>query len=250
MSYDAFEAYTRSVRPAGFLRQVPHATYERRFGREAWNARSPYTSEQLRKRFAGFGELDLTATHTFSTGGDETLLGQIRLLHNSFSRRSWLEPNADLYKKNGRVKHEHHEVQQGPFQSLQIHSYQAKDRHEINDEREFAVGGNNHFAIHVFRNAEWWGPSVPAFEVIDAATLSTGSGLSADRLLTNHAKTAMVDEFLECVTGARPLGDHRSRLDGHALSSLMMATIAESLARGGTPAARRLGAVDDGRAAA
>lgn len=62
---------------------------------------------------------------------DNVAIGNItiNLLHNGFARRTWLNPGDDLYKGNGRVKHEHYSIQQDSFQNIQIHSYQSKDKH-------------------------------------------------------------------------------------------------------------------------
>ncbi|KKA25527.1 Cytochrome P450 monooxygenase [Rasamsonia emersonii CBS 393.64] len=49
----------------------------------------------------------------------------LNLLHNGFSRRSWIRMGADWYKGSGRVKHEAHEVRSGPFQTIVIDSRQA-----------------------------------------------------------------------------------------------------------------------------
>jgi len=46
----------------------------------------------------------------------------------------------DLYKSNGRVKHEYHNIQQGPFQNIQVHSYQKEDKQEESNELDWLLG--------------------------------------------------------------------------------------------------------------
>ncbi|KAJ5864171.1 Cytochrome P450 [Penicillium soppii] len=45
----------------------------------------------------------------------------------SFSRRYWVQLDAELHKSNGRIKHEFHEVKSGPFQAIVVDSCQAND---------------------------------------------------------------------------------------------------------------------------
>lgn len=65
--------------------------------------------------FTRYGEHDATVSGQFS-GGDETrTLFTISLLHNSVSDRHWIQSRKDLYKKNGRIKHEFLNIHQGPL---------------------------------------------------------------------------------------------------------------------------------------
>lgn len=232
LRYDHVTATAAGVRPSGFLRQVPGSTYVAKFGDEGWRASAAAITGDGVRGFDRYGELDLAATLAFETEGAITQINQITLLHNSFSRRSWPTADADLYKGNGRVKHEHHQFVQGPFQTIQIHSYQSRSKHDVNTEADLEIGGNSHFDIHVFRNEGMWDEPVPAFEIITALDLTKEAGLTSAELLTSHAKRAMVVEFVDCITGRRPLRDHPSRLDSHGLTSRLMATLAGSLASG------------------
>jgi hypothetical protein len=230
VTYDGLESHASSIRPAGFLQHVPRSTYERQFGRTEWCDVASASELELSDRHRRFGELDLIANNTFSSESLNVLLSQIRLLHNSYSRRAWLQPNADLYKGNGRVKHERHEINQSFFQTVMIDSFQAKSDHRVNDAEEFRTGGNNHLVVRVFRNAEWWPTRVTAYEEFDAEALARESGLSAETLFTDHAKQTMVGDFLACISGEKSLTEHRSRLQSHLLTSQMMAAMSEALA--------------------
>ncbi|MCA9107816.1 MAG: hypothetical protein KDA83_20565, partial [Planctomycetales bacterium] len=93
---------------------MPREKLERIWG-AAYGATCPNSDAALSTEFAHYGEVDVNALITLLA--DDTVVGHasLNLLHNSFSRRGWLLPAADLYKGNGRVKHEHFRIQVGPF---------------------------------------------------------------------------------------------------------------------------------------
>ena len=73
-------------------------------------------------------EVDANSIISLSYNGIPVTNITLNLIHNGFSRRSWLNSNMkDLYKGNGRVRHEYHNIEQGCLQNIQIHSYQSKD---------------------------------------------------------------------------------------------------------------------------
>ena len=91
-------------------------------------------------------------------------------MQSGFSRRSWYNLPKDIYKGNGRVRHERLNIEVGPLMNIQIHSYQA---YEISEkERIFNnnVGSIEHFEIYIFRNCNLIGGK--PFEKIDLDTLS------------------------------------------------------------------------------
>jgi hypothetical protein len=231
LEYDAIASMTGAARPDSFLRQVPRATYDRRWG-TAWRANQSATDAELKSQMRNYGELDMAALTTMNSDGVPLTLSQITLLHTSFSRRSWPTSRPDLYKANGRVKHEHHNIVVGPFMTVQIHSYQAKDRHDHNDHNDYLIGGNNHFEINVFRNAAWWGGSVLPMETFSMGTIADHLGLSSADLVINQAKTSMLNEFIDCASGQMPATGHRSRLVDHRFGTLLLSTMAESCATG------------------
>lgn len=74
-----------------------------------------------------YGEIDAFINLAFKHKNRIILLGSINLIHNSFSQRGNLIPNKDLYKGNGRVRHETYTLQQVPFQCIQVISFQSKE---------------------------------------------------------------------------------------------------------------------------
>lgn len=227
--YSSAKTYTQCVRPDGFLHQVKRSTYESLFG-DQWNEYCLDTDDAMAGQFRSYGELDVNISTSFQSDTTNTLLSQITLLHNGFARRSWMLPGNDLYKGNGRVKHEYHNFEQGPFQCIQVHSYQASDQHDSNTENDLEWGGNSHFDIYIYRNADLWGDRKP-MEKITASQLNQSNGLRADRLMTEQVKHNVVGEFLSVVEGRMDPGSTRSSLASHRLTNQLLGMAYESLAR-------------------
>jgi predicted dehydrogenase len=227
---DSFTSYASAIRPPGFLKQVPRETYEHQFSKEAWDRACPEDQAVIAARTQRLGELDVFAVNTFHRDGEAVLLSHVGLLHTSVSQRAWLQSNPDLYKGNGRVRHEHHDFRLGPFMSVQVHSYQSRDKHDVNDETESAAGGNNHIEVCVFRNTGWWGSGTRAFERLTADDLRARADMPAGQSFTSFAKQQMLDDFFRCASGLRPLNSHRSRIESHLLGTSMLSAIVESIA--------------------
>ncbi len=172
----------------------------------------------------GFESLPFrTATHSNEVRNVEWL--QIGM--SSFSRRSWAVPNEDLYKGNGRVKHQQFIIQQGPFQCIQVHNYQSKDKHDVDNSNEFEVGGNNHFDIYVFRNVGMFGEGNP-FQKISVTELEKRVD---DTGLTNeNAKHRVIIEFINFILGRINLNDVKSNIDTHDVAVKLMSGVSQSSA--------------------
>jgi len=217
-SYDAFSTVAHSLRPSGFSKLVPRQTLESIFGVEA----------SAGSDFVGHGELDLIASTSFEVSGETTTLVQLDLAHNSVSGRNWARANPDLYKGNGRQKHEHHIIRQGPFQTIYVDTCQAEHMHDLNTDDDFKYGGNNHFDVAVFRNAGTWSTPTEPLLRFGAADLAAAHGLSSGRLLNSVAKDQALVDFIDTI--ATPGRHHPSLLEDHWLTSAWMACIAESMA--------------------
>lgn len=166
------------------------------------------------------GEIDCNSLIRFMQDEATITTVDISLLHNSLSQRSWIQAREDLYKGNGRVKHEYHRLQQGPFQSIQIHSYQSKSEHENNTEDDYAIGGNNHFDVHVFRNEKMVGGK--KFEKFSIAQL-LGEGNTSE-LLTTLTKGDVLVEFFDYLHGVKT-GPLRSDLSDQWLGVALMSSV-------------------------
>ena len=152
----------------------------------------------------------------------------IALLHNGFARRDWLFPGTDLYKGNGRVKHEYYNIQQGPFQNIQIHSYQSNDNHSSSTKLDYALGGNNHFDIHVFRNNRVTGDVMP-LETFTMQDIANDYSYDDSKLVSEQLKQNILPEFLNLVRDRTV----SSNLDLHTYANtiLLMSSVYESSRR-------------------
>jgi predicted dehydrogenase len=223
------------VLPAGFLRQLTRDDYRRVFG-PGYAAACPRPDDELRAAVENFGEIDAHALVEFRRHDEVVATAQVDLRHNGFARRSWLRPGADLYKGNGRVRHERHAVVSGPFQTLYIESYQANDRHDRSGGGDLDRGGNNHFELVVYRNCAVTGDREPQ-RVYRLSELTAEAGFDRTGLHNEQLKEQALAEFLRFLAGELGEADLRSGIEGHELTARLMSLIYEAHATraGGGP---------------
>jgi len=221
---DNMEIFSSFVQPKGFLHQMNQDDYSRYFGKDYENVKKS-SDKELNEKFEDYGEIDLSSIITLKKG--DVTIGNIsiNLLHNSFARRDWVLPGKDLYKGNGRVKHEYHNIEQGPFQNIQIHSYQSKDKHDTNTAEDYNVGGNNHFDIYVFRNKDMTGDKTP-LRIIRMNDLK--ENMSEDKLVIEQVKHKVVVEFLSYLQGLTAKSELTSNIDDHKMPVQIMSGIYQS----------------------
>jgi len=172
------------------------------------------------------GEIDAFSSFVFIRDGAVQTLASVNLLHNGFSQRGWIDTEGrDLYRGNGRVRQESHIIEQGPFQSLVLHSFRSKDVYLDQEETgRFAVGGDHHCELDVFRNGnlfqEW--KSHERFAVDDLALSPYGRVMSHQE----DAKRLAVMEFARHLRGhkVKPVSD----LTTHGASVRLMSCVYQS----------------------
>ncbi|KAI9857193.1 MAG: hypothetical protein M1813_008555 [Trichoglossum hirsutum] len=69
---------------------------------------------------------------------------------NTTASGDWLKPGHDLYKGNGRVRHEMHEIKSGPFQTVVIDSRQVHDKHDKSPPGDATPSTGNEYEVRVF----------------------------------------------------------------------------------------------------
>lgn len=224
---DEMEIYSSFLQPRGFLHQINEMDYERYFGLDYKTVKTK-TESELYSTFKDYGEIDMASIVRLKKDGDCVGNISINLMHNGFAMRTWLMPGKDLYKGNGRVKHEYHNIQQGPFQNIQIHSYQSKDRHEISTYRDYELGGNNHFDIYIFRNKNLTknGKSLRVMHMSDFKEYT--SETISQNLVTEKVKQRVVAEFLGFMQNLIKKKDIKSHLDDHLIPVQIMSGIYQS----------------------
>jgi predicted dehydrogenase len=222
---DGLEIFSSGFNPVGLDVCINENDYIRYFG-DAFD-QTGLTSQQYLDTVAGYGEIDSFNVIRLVKRNKNICNISINLLHSSFSRRSWALPNADLYKGNGRVKHQQFIIQQGPFQCVQIHNYQSKHEHDVDNSNEFDVGGNNHFDIYVFRNVGMYGEG-EAYAKISSRDLEQQADTSG--LTIENAKYRIIREFIEFMLGSITLQDVKSNIDTHAVPVKIMSGVYQSSA--------------------
>ncbi|MBZ8183086.1 Gfo/Idh/MocA family oxidoreductase [Oscillatoria salina] len=224
---DSMEIVSSFVQPNGFIKQLADADYYSLFG-ERYNAVKKWTDEELQEIYHGYGEIDLSALVTLKKHEEAIANFSINLVHNGFACRTWLQPGEDLYKGNGRVKHENHNIQQGPFQNIQIHSYQATDKHDNIDGLEDHLGGKNHFDIYVFRNpllsdSQDCLRTYRLHEIVFGDVMPNKSTLVMERV-----KHKVVEEFVDYLIGKKDKSEIRSQIEDHLIPVQLMSSVYRS----------------------
>lgn len=139
---DSMEVYSSAYYPSDFLNNIRSDDYYKIFNERRYNTASYQTDN--------YGELDIHSLIKFKDGQFTNAIANINLMQSGFSRRSWMDLPEDVYKGNGRIKHELIDIAVGPLLSVKLLSFQSKLNSENNEGTE--VGDNDHFEIHVYRN--------------------------------------------------------------------------------------------------
>jgi len=145
------QIHSTSVEPDDHFLQVSHENYRTFFPDNA--AFDKFYKRYEPGQFAKFGDIDSYSTIQLLHNDRTITSGAINLLHNGFSRRSWGVQAKDIYKGNGRVRHERINIQLGPLMNIQVHSYQSSEvKGSAADIAREGVGSLDHFDIYIFRN--------------------------------------------------------------------------------------------------
>lgn len=225
---DSGEVMSSFIQPAGLLTQFTQEDYANYFGKEAFTAIQKHKTEELYDIFENYGENDAFSIVRLLKDGHAICNMSVNLLHNSFSRRSWMEPACDLYKGNGRIKHQYYHIQQGPFQCIQIHNYQANDQQDNSTAEDYALGGNNHFDIYVFRNSRMFGGDTKPLEVYTLKDLDKDDSFDDSRLYHESAKDGVIVEFINYVLGNVKKKDLVSNITSHQVGVKIMSAVYQS----------------------
>lgn len=140
---DSVDVFSSAYYPRDFLNNIRSDDYFSIFNERRYDT-TVYETD-------GYGELDIHSLIEFKSGGFTNAIANINLLQSGFSRRSWMDLPEDVYKGNGRIKHEFIDIAVGPLLSVKLMSFQSKLKSENNDGTK--IGDNDHFEIHVYRNS-------------------------------------------------------------------------------------------------
>ncbi|PVI01086.1 hypothetical protein DM02DRAFT_487660, partial [Periconia macrospinosa] len=220
---DRVEIVSNFVQPHGSFFQLNEEDHRKLFGEKVYSEACRYTPEELHEMTRDFGEVDASIQLTFYHKDAVVSLVHLDLMHTGFGCRSWIQPSSDLYKGNGRARQEMHEIKSGPIQAVIIDSRQASDKHDVVRPNHSEFGGNGHFDLKVFRNAELLGEknamSTTKLQDIVEAQGQSFSGYS------RTIKYAALDEAMEFMEGNIAKKDLRSCLSDHEIPAHLMSCI-------------------------
>lgn len=219
-----FDIYSSLLQPNGFFEQFGKDDYNKLF-KDDIDQQDSWDTDKIYDQCREFGELDLSSVITLKRRGVSIANININLVHNGFSGRTWIKPGEDLYKGNGRIKHESYHIQQGPFQSIQIHAYQGCDKHDLDNGLEDYLGGKNHFDVHVFRNPLISnGKSQPSvYKLTDL--FEQPEKESASNIMMEQVKFKVVKEFVDFIEGSISKNKVSSQLEDHRISVKIMSGV-------------------------
>jgi len=246
-----FEVHCRQFGAEDLYHQTNDTDLHRLTGAEV--ARVCQSREQAPADLSALGEANAHALLQFiraDEGGVDSKVvctAVLNLMQNSFSRRGWFEPDKDLYKGNGRVRHERLVVHVGPLLSIHVHSYQS---HEVKKpdppqpaggseltrsllERcglnpnlalvhsaDYGPGHQEHFDVTIYRNVEAVG-GVPLEHVPIGSMINNSFQTHHTTYIghNEHSRKKILDDWLTArVDSVSPLVGQRPTM--HLLSCM------------------------------
>lgn len=231
--YDNFELYAQVARPADFFSQLTPEDYVRLFPEIDKNnlLSSDHLKEMLSMKDTRSvtGELDAHSLIALRRGEYTITNLGFHAVHNGFSQRNWISvAGRDLYKGNGRVRHESYIIEQGPFQCVIVNSFQSHEIFKSNISPN-AVGGEYHYDIHVFRNSTLF-PEYKTYELITMSEINELVDLKYSRGHQEDARRNCVEEFILSIENQMPPDQQISNFLDHELSTHLLSAIYESVA--------------------
>lgn len=219
-----FDVYSSFLQPIGFFEQFGKDDYNELF-KEDIDHQERWDTDKIYDQCKEFGELDVSSIITLKKKGVSIANISINLVHNGFAGRTWIIPGDDLYKGNGRIKHESYHIQQGPFQSIQIHAYQGCDKHDLDNGLEDYLGGKNHFDVHIFRNPliSDGKPQPSVYKLTDLFEKPDKD--SESNIMMEQVKFKVVKEFVDFIEGRINKNDVTSQIEDHKTSVQIMSGV-------------------------
>jgi len=194
------DIFSQIVRPTDFISQINFPDYKNLFA--DFPKVNKYSEKDFRNITKKYGEIDVFVNFAFKHNSDVITLGSSNLVHNGFSQRGWLMPKKDMYKGNGRVRQETIFIEQGPFQSISLVSYQSSEINKDSNSGIFDVGGEYHLDIHVFRNSSFY-PKWKTYEKLSIKDLSKSTLEGYSRGHQEDARRNAIIDFIESAKGKR-----------------------------------------------
>lgn len=226
-AWNNYTLYSQFVRPVDFTTQLTSEDYKSLFPNIS--KEKLVDTNQMAKANVN-GEID--AFSNISLKRDDKVITSIACsaVHNGFSQRNWTNVvGRDLYKGNGRIRQESYILEQGPFQSIIINSFQSEELMS-DGAGDYNVGGEYHFDIHIFRNSKLF-PQFKAYELVKINDLRPVRDLSYSRGHQEEARRSCADEFFDAIRNKRSIDQQESNFLQHRLSTQLLSAIYSSAAK-------------------
>jgi hypothetical protein len=147
---DSADLYVKRFGGYDFMHQINKADYHKLFKSGKF---AGFFNPARLEAAKNLGELDVFILGQLKRGQAITTTASINLQQNSFCRRAWADLPEDVYKSNGRVRHERLNIQVANLLNIQVHSYQS---YEVGKKEGVVEGAGHedHFDIYIFRNSD------------------------------------------------------------------------------------------------
>ncbi len=226
-SPDTLELSSFAAYPTDVLTQFDMDDYQNLFS--DFNQFNSYSQSEFMKCAEGFGEVDAFTNFALKQGERTLTVGSINLIHNGSSQRNWVTAaGKDLYKGNGRIKHETYYLVQSAFQAILYEAYQSTEDHNADSQSLNQFGGKNHIDIHVFRNNKLF-PDWKAHETFSVYDISNKlkSGITSG--IQEESRTNCIEEFLSNIINPKAITLQTSNILGHSLGTTFLSSVYRSL---------------------
>lgn len=219
------EIYSKFLRPNDFLTQLNQKDYLKLF--KDYKNFQKYSDEEFVEKTKNYGEIDAFVNVAFKKDDKVITLSSINMIHNCFSHRFLLDASkVDLYKGNGRIRHENHYIAQGPFQSILFSSFQSDEVDlSLKPENEYDFGGEYHLDICVFRNSSLF----PGWKTLEKKSVRDLSERFVDGLSRGHqedARRACIIDFFKAITNSNFKSDND--MSKHCIGTKLLSAIYQS----------------------
>lgn len=189
---DNIEVYSQTAFPKDIIHQFNIKDYKSLFS----NFIPWYSQDSYIEKFHGFWDVDNQISIGFKKWNFLQTIASINLLHNWFWQRNRIDTKGkDLYKGNWRIRQEFLMIEQGPFQSIFIESFQSS---EINksDKDLYNNWWEHHFDIHIYRNDSMF-PDLRKYEKVSIWNLYKDFSEWYSRWHNENARRDGVEMFLQ-----------------------------------------------------
>jgi hypothetical protein len=213
------DMYVKRFGGYDFLHQINDADYRRLFETDRFDG---YFEPNRLETAKMLGELDVFILCQLKRHDIVVTTASINLQQNSFCRRAWTDLPEDVYKGNGRVRHERLNIQVANLLNLQVHSYQA---YEVGKQAANTTGAGHedHFDIYIFRNSKIIGGKT--LEKIRLGEEARDSHRD-DPSYLGHNEAARERNFLDFLEGRTGV----SYFASHCLTNRLLSKIYECIA--------------------